>query len=90
MDVAVVRNAYGRQVESFEADVELRGVEGGPMRGVFIRAPVVEAVGEGVEVLGVHGGRPVACEQGHLLAAAFHPELAGDLRLHRRLLEKVG
>lgn len=90
MDVTVVRNAYGRQVESFEADVELRGTAGGPVRAVFIRAPVVESVGEGVEVLAEHAGRPVVCEQGRLLAAAFHPELAGDTRLHRRFLEKVG
>jgi 5'-phosphate synthase pdxT subunit len=89
MDLRVVRNAYGRQLESFEADVDIKGVDG-PMRAVFIRAPVVESVGDGVEVLAEHGGHPVVCEQGNLLAAAFHPELAGDPRLHRRLLEKVG
>ena len=87
MDVAVVRNAYGRQVDSFEADLD---VAGEPVRGVFIRAPVVRSVGQGVEVLATHDGRPVVVEQGHLLAASFHPELAGDGRLHRRMLEKVG
>jgi 5'-phosphate synthase pdxT subunit len=60
------------------------------MRAVFIRAPVVESVGEGVRVLAEHEGRPVVCEQEHLLVAAFHPELAGDPRLHRLMLEKVG
>jgi pyridoxal 5'-phosphate synthase pdxT subunit len=89
LDIRVARNAYGRQVESFEADVPLRD-EPEPVRAVFIRAPVVEAVGEGVEVLAEHEGRPIVVEQGRLLAAAFHPELAGDGRLHRRLLERVG
>jgi pyridoxal 5'-phosphate synthase pdxT subunit len=89
MDLRIVRNAYGRQVDSFEADVEVRGVEGPPMRAVFIRAPLVESVGEGVQVLAEYEGRPVVCEQGSLLVAAFHPELAGDPRLHRRTLEKV-
>jgi 5'-phosphate synthase pdxT subunit len=89
LDVRVARNAYGRQVDSFEADVPLRG-EAHPLRAVFIRAPVVESVGEGVDVLAELDGRPVVVEWGHLLAAAFHPELAGEPRLHRRLLEKVG
>jgi 5'-phosphate synthase pdxT subunit len=90
IDLRVVRNAYGRQVDSFEADVEVRGLEGPPVRAVFIRAPVVESIGEGVEVLADHDGHPVVCEQGTLLVAAFHPELAGDSRLHRRFLEKAG
>jgi len=90
LNLRIVRNAYGRQLDSFEADVDVRGVEGPPMRAVFIRAPVVESVGEGVEVLGEHDGRPVVCEQGHLLVAAFHPELAADARLHRRFLRKAG
>jgi 5'-phosphate synthase pdxT subunit len=90
MDLRIVRNAYGRQLDSFEADVDIRGVDGPPMRAVFIRAPVVESVGEGVEVLAEHDGRPVVCEQGHLLVASFHPELAGDPRLHRRFLKKAG
>jgi 5'-phosphate synthase pdxT subunit len=89
MDVRVARNAYGRQVDSFEAEVSIQG-EDRPVRAVFIRAPVVERIGEGVEVLAELEDRPVVVEQGRLLAAAFHPELAGDPRLHRRLLEKAG
>jgi 5'-phosphate synthase pdxT subunit len=88
MDLRVVRNGYGRQMDSFEADVEVGNL--GQIRAVFIRAPVVESVGEGVEVLAEHDGRAVVCEQGNLLASAFHPELVGDVRLHRRFLEKVG
>ncbi len=85
LDVAVRRNAYGRQVDSFEADVEVEDV--GPVRGVFIRAPLVQAVGEGVDVLGEHAGQPVVVREGNVLAASFHPEIAGDARLHERLLE---
>jgi 5'-phosphate synthase pdxT subunit len=88
IDIGVVRNAYGRQVDSFESDVEVAGV--GPVRGVFIRAPQVARVGEGVEVLAVHAGVPVLVRQGNLLAAAFHPEIAGDPRLHRSVLESAG
>jgi 5'-phosphate synthase pdxT subunit len=90
MDVRVARNAYGRQVDSFEAELEDHALGEGALRGVFIRAPVVERLGEGVEVLAQHDGRPVAVEQGSLIAAAFHPELIGERRLHRRLLERVG
>jgi pyridoxal 5'-phosphate synthase pdxT subunit len=89
MDLRVARNAYGRQVDSFEADVEAPAL-GPPLRAVFIRAPVVEWCGDGVQVLAELDGRPVVCEQDNLVAAAFHPELAGETRLHRRLLEKVG
>jgi 5'-phosphate synthase pdxT subunit len=89
LDIRVARNAYGRQVDSFEADVVLRD-EDRPVRAVFIRAPVVEEVGRDVDVLAELEGRPIVVEQGRLLAAAFHPELAGDVRLHRRLLDKVG
>ncbi|HEX2031552.1 MAG TPA: pyridoxal 5'-phosphate synthase glutaminase subunit PdxT [Actinomycetota bacterium] len=89
MDLTVIRNAYGRQVDSFEADVEVEG-EDAPVRGVFIRAPVVDSVGGEVRVLAEHAGRPVVVEQGNLLAASFHPELARDPRLHRRMLERVG
>jgi 5'-phosphate synthase pdxT subunit len=88
LDITVERNAYGRQVDSFEADLEVRGLEE-PVRGVFIRAPVVSRVGSGVEVLAEHGGRPVVVSEGRLLAAAFHPELAGDPRLHALLLREV-
>ena len=85
LHVKILRNAYGRQVDSFEADVDVRGV--GPVRAVFIRAPVVSSVGEGVEVLAEHDGHPVVVRQGSILAASFHPEMAGDPRLHARLLE---
>jgi 5'-phosphate synthase pdxT subunit len=85
LDVTVERNAYGRQVDSFEADVDVRGV--GVVRAVFIRAPQVSQVGWGVEVMAEHDGRPVVVRQGTVLAAAFHPEMAGDPRLHARLLE---
>jgi 5'-phosphate synthase pdxT subunit len=84
IDMAVRRNAYGRQIDSFESDVDVSGI--GPVRGVFIRAPVVEQVGPGVEVLAELGGRAVVVRQGNLMAAAFHPEIAGDPRLHQRLL----
>lgn len=87
MDVEVRRNAYGRQVDSFESDVRLR--DGEVVRGAFIRAPVIESVGEGVEVLAEHGGVPVVVEQGALLGSTFHPELAGDGRLHARMLGRV-
>jgi 5'-phosphate synthase pdxT subunit len=89
LDIRVARNAYGRQVDSFEADVPLRGQDE-TVRAVFIRAPVVEEVGPRVEVLADLEGRPIVVEEGRLLAAAFHPELAGDGRLHRRMLEQVG
>jgi len=88
LDVEVRRNAYGRQVDSFEAEVEVRGV--GAVRAVFIRAPQVAGVGPGVEVLAQHGGVPVVVRQGGLLASAFHPELAGDPRLHEQLLALAG
>ena len=87
MDLRIVRNGYGRQADSFEAELDVSAV--GRLRAVFIRAPIVESVGEGVEVLAEHAGRPVVCEQGNMLASAFHPELVGDARLHRRFLEKV-
>jgi 5'-phosphate synthase pdxT subunit len=88
VDVTVTRNAYGRQVESFEADVDVEGIDE-PVRGVFIRAPQVDQVGEGVRVLAVYEGKPVVAEQGNLLVAAFHPELVGETRLHEYLLRKV-
>jgi len=88
MDITVRRNAYGRQVDSFEADVDVDGV--GPVRAVFIRAPVVERVGAGVKVLAELDGVPILVRQGSLLAAAFHPEIAGDPRLHAELLKMAG
>jgi 5'-phosphate synthase pdxT subunit len=90
LDVTVRRNAFGRQVDSFEADVEAPGIAETPIRGVFIRAPLVRSVGEGVQVLAELEGAPVVVEQGNVLAASFHPELAGDGTLHRRMLERVG
>ncbi len=87
IDVAVRRNAFGRQVDSFEADLVVEGMKGGDgFPAVFIRAPVVERVGEGVEVLARVDSRPVLCRQGNVTVAAFHPELSGDLRLHRLFL----
>jgi 5'-phosphate synthase pdxT subunit len=88
VDLAVERNAYGRQVASFEADLELAG-ESAPLRGVFIRAPRVAEVGEGVEVLAEHDGIPVLLRQGRFLVASFHPELTEDTRVHERFLDLV-
>jgi 5'-phosphate synthase pdxT subunit len=82
LDVTVRRNAFGRQVDSFETDLDVAGVEGGPLHAVFIRAPWVERVGDGVSVLASAAGHPVAVRQGHLLATSFHPELTGDRRVH--------
>ena len=82
IDIDVRRNAFGRQVASFEADLELAG-DDVPMTGVFIRAPWIECAGEGVDVLARHGGHGVAARQGRVLVTAFHPELTDDRRLHR-------
>jgi pyridoxal 5'-phosphate synthase pdxT subunit len=82
LDVQARRNAFGRQRHSFEADLDIQGFNGGPVRAVFIRAPWVEETGEGVEVLAEIEGHPVAVRQGNILAVAFHPEIAGDTRLH--------
>jgi 5'-phosphate synthase pdxT subunit len=94
LDVTVRRNAFGRQVDSFETEVALDGVDGGPLHAVFIRAPWVEAAGEGVQVLGrVEGGaadgKIVAVRQGNLLATSFHPELTGDPRVHALFVDLV-
>jgi 5'-phosphate synthase pdxT subunit len=88
IDITVTRNAYGRQVESFEDDLEVTGIDE-PVRGVFIRAPQVEDVGDGVEVLAEYAGKPVVAQQGNLVVAAFHPELVGETRLHEFWLRKV-
>jgi 5'-phosphate synthase pdxT subunit len=88
VDLTVQRNAYGRQVASFETDLALAG-EDEPLRGVFIRAPRVEAVGPEVEVLAEHDGEPVLVRQGRFLAATFHPELTDDTRVHELFLEAV-
>jgi 5'-phosphate synthase pdxT subunit len=85
-DLEVDRNAFGRQVKSFEADVDLAGDEI-PLRGVFIRAPRIRHVGPGIEVLGELDGEPVLVRDGRLLLASFHPELTDDLRVHELFLE---
>jgi 5'-phosphate synthase pdxT subunit len=94
IDVTVRRNAFGRQVDSFEADLDMPVLGGGPVHAVFIRAPWVESVGPDVEVLGTvaggaAAGRIVAVRQGNLLATSFHPELTGDTRVHRYFVEMV-
>jgi 5'-phosphate synthase pdxT subunit len=88
MDIAVRRNAYGRQVDSFEADLDVRGIEH-PVRGVFIRAPWIERVGDAVEVHATFEDRPVVLEQDNLVVASFHPELVGETGLHDYLVRKV-
>ena len=88
VDVEVERNAYGRQVESFEAEIELEG-ERRPLHGVFIRAPRLRAVGDGVEVLAELDGDPVLLRDGRILVSTFHPELTDDPRVHERFLELV-
>jgi 5'-phosphate synthase pdxT subunit len=98
LDITVRRNAFGRQVDSFEEDLDLTGVDGGPVHAVFIRAPWVESASPEVEVLatvpevpgaGPAAGRIVAVRQGSMLATAFHPELTGDTRVHRLFVEMV-
>jgi 5'-phosphate synthase pdxT subunit len=87
-DVEVDRNAYGRQVASFEADLALPGEEA-PLRGVFIRAPRVRVAGDDVEVLAEHEGEPVLVRDGRILVASFHPELTDDTRVHELFLDQV-
>jgi 5'-phosphate synthase pdxT subunit len=89
MDLVARRNAFGRQVRSFEADLDFAGFEGGPLRAVFIRAPWIDEAGADVTLLAEVDGHPVAAQQGNLLAVAFHPELDGDSRVHERFLELV-
>jgi pyridoxal 5'-phosphate synthase pdxT subunit len=88
LDVLAERNAFGRQVRSFESDIDLAQL-GEAFRAVFIRAPWVAEYGDGVEVLGEVDGHPVAVRQGNILAVAFHPEIEGETRLHQWLLEQV-
>lgn len=90
IDVAVRRNAYGRQRDSFEADLTVAGLVGGPFPGVFIRAPRIESVGERVEVLARHDDVPVVARQGSVVVTSFHPELSGDLRFHEWFLHDDG
>jgi len=101
IDISVRRNGFGRQLDSFECDLDVRGIDGGPMHAVFIRAPLVAGVGDEVEVLaevaapegigpdGVTPSTPVVCRQGPVLVSAFHPELTDDRRLHRMFLGMV-
>jgi 5'-phosphate synthase pdxT subunit len=89
MDIVAERNAFGRQLHSFEEDLSFPGIEGGPVRAVFIRAPWVASHGVGVDVLASVDGHPVAVRQGGLLAISFHPELGDDDRLHRAFLDQV-
>jgi 5'-phosphate synthase pdxT subunit len=90
LDLTTRRNAYGRQIRSFEADVEIAGVDGGPVHAVFIRAPWAAELGPSVQVLGRVDDQPVAMRQGNVLAVSFHPELAGEARLHELLLAMNG
>jgi 5'-phosphate synthase pdxT subunit len=89
MDMRAERNAFGRQIKSFEADVAMREISGPPIRGIFIRAPWIAEHGPAVEILGELDGHPVAARQGHLLAIAFHSELSHDRRLHELFLDTV-
>ena len=89
IELAVRRNAFGSQVDSFEVDLAIAGMAGGSYPAVFIRAPYVERVGDDVEVLAEVDGHPVLCRSGPIMVASFHPELAGDLRLHQLFMEGV-
>ena len=97
MDIRAERNAFGRQLKSFEADIELRGIDGDftrphparPLKAVFIRAPWIAEYGPGVEILAVLDGHPVAARQENMLAVAFHAELTDDDRVHRLFLDSV-
>ena len=87
LDMHARRNAFGRQTRSFEAEIEIEGI--GPLRAVFIRAPWIDAHGAGIEILAEVDGHPVAVRRGDIIAVSFHPELAGESRLHRLLLDAV-
>ncbi|MFG2136685.1 pyridoxal 5'-phosphate synthase glutaminase subunit PdxT [Streptomyces sp. NPDC048650] len=89
VDMIVRRNAFGRQNESFEAAIDVAGIPGGPVEGVFIRAPWVESVGAETEVLATYDGHTVAVRQGNVLATSFHPELTGDHRVHALFVDMV-
>ena len=89
IDIVVRRNAFGRQVDSFETDLDVGGIAGPALRAVFIRAPWVERIGAGVEVLASVNGHPVAVRQGAVLATSFHPEVAGDDRLHALFVQII-
>ncbi len=89
LDVVVRRNAFGRQVDSFEAEISVDGLDE-PVHAVFIRAPWIEKAGDGIDILAEVDGHPVLVRQGSVIATSFHPELTGDLRLHTLLLNMVG
>jgi 5'-phosphate synthase pdxT subunit len=89
LDITVRRNAFGRQVDSFEEDLDFVGLDDGPVRAVFIRAPWVDQAGDGVEVLARAAGRIVAVRQGPLLATSFHPEVTGDTRVHELFVDII-
>jgi 5'-phosphate synthase pdxT subunit len=89
MDIIAERNAFGRQVRSFEADLEIAGLRGGPLHGLFIRAPWIAEHGPGVEILAEVDGHAIAAREGRILAIAFHSELGSDDRLHEMFLESV-
>jgi pyridoxal 5'-phosphate synthase pdxT subunit len=89
MDISAKRNAFGRQIKSFEADIDVRGIAGGPLRGVFIRAPWIAEHGPDVEILAEVEGHAVAAREGRMLAVAFHSELGEDDRIHRLFLEQA-
>ena len=88
IDIDVRRNAFGRQIDSFEADLPITGLDE-PLHAVFIRAPLVERVGASVEVLATVDGRPVCCRQGAVMVSSFHPELSDDARLHELFVRRV-
>jgi 5'-phosphate synthase pdxT subunit len=90
LDIVARRNAFGRQLHSFEADLAIAGVDGEPIRAIFIRAPWVAETGAGVDVLSAVEGHPVAVRQGNVIAVSFHPELTGETRLHELLLTLIG
>jgi pyridoxal 5'-phosphate synthase pdxT subunit len=90
LDILARRNAFGRQLRSFEADLDVTDISGGPVHAIFIRAPWVADMGDGVEVLADVDGHPVAVRQGNIVAVSFHPELTGEPRLHQLLLELAG
>jgi 5'-phosphate synthase pdxT subunit len=89
MDTVCARNAFGRQIRSFEADLDIPGVQGGPIRAVFIRAPWLAEYGDAVEILAEVDGHPVAARQGHMLVISFHPEIAGESRVHELFLRSL-
>jgi pyridoxal 5'-phosphate synthase pdxT subunit len=90
MDMRASRNAFGRQIRSFEADLDVDGIDGGPIRGIFIRAPWIAEHGADVEIIASVDAHPVAARQGNMLAVSFHAELGTDERLHRLFLDVVG